>query len=412
MKVLHLITDENGGAGRAALRINDALNQSGIESKVLFIYGDKLRDDLVQYIPLFKNVVKLKIYEKINLHHVNRFAPKTYFSAEKYGISLKDIPEVKKADVIHIHWINKGIWSDRFAKELILLQKPVVWTLHDMWAYTGGCHYNGECERYVKGCGNCEGLANRCQKDISRELVAKKLHYYKQMNLCFIGCSEWITNEAKKSYIVRKLGIRCECIPNTIDMNLFTVHDRSACKKILNIQTDKKVILFGAMTSTTDRRKGYHLLKEAISHLDRDEYALAIFGNSSLDDDMKKYEIIDFGQVNDDVHLSLIYNIADVFVAPSIQENLANTVMESLSCGTPVVAFRVGGMPDMIHHKKNGYLAECFDTDDLCEGIRYLCKGEENGIKRDVIHEMVENDYHGRKISRQYAKIYEEVKQK
>lgn len=379
MKVIHINTsDKSGGAAIAAYRLHKALLKDNIDSKMLVL--DKITDEK-EIFTVIKNkldkflISKLKTQlDSLVFRKYSQRKNKIIFSQGKYNYSIKNNPLVMEADVIHLHWINNGLLSIEEIFELSKMNKKIVWTLHDMWPFTGGCHYAGECEKYKKSCGNCEILKTKIENDITRKIFNNKNKKFKDIDFKVIGCSNWIAKCAKESTLFKSKEIKA--IPNVLDINIFKRIEKKISRGILNLLEDKKYILFGAMSSTGDKRKGYDYLKKALLILNKkypelkDEVEILIFGASYSDDkDTIPFKINFLGQFTDEITLSLVYNSANVFVAPSLEENLANTVNESLACGTPVVAFEVGGMLDMIKHKSNGYLAKFKDSNDLANGI-------------------------------------------
>lgn len=375
MKVVHIVTEDFYGAGRAAQRISTALSKKGIESKVYVLFRLGMTDATGFKLSLINRVRGIigKQLENLELH---KYSDRGYFHAEKIGSTFLENEDLINADIIHLHWLNEGIWSHTFIKELIKLNKPIVWTLHDMWPFTGGCHYSGNCEKYKEHCGRCSVLKSDDMKDISYREIAFKHKYFRQADIQFVGCSEWITMEMNESFVGKNLKRKCVNIPNPIENKVFKKMDKEMCRLILDIKTNKKFILFGASSALSDKRKGYEHLVSAIKTLNTNDYCLGVFGNIQRweDDELKKFETYDFGYISDDFHLALLYNAADIFLAPSLQENLSNTVMEALACETSVVAYKIGGMPDMIISRMNGYLAKPFDDLELAEGIKYCSK--------------------------------------
>lgn len=405
MKIVHIVTQDSYGAGRAAIRISEALNNAGQESKVCVI--DKQSDaKVVNLGDGFKNKLQVKIYNKLNNFKNRKIVKDGYFQVEKYGRSFSEVSEIKDADIIHIHWINDGFWSESFWNHLLKLKKPIVCTLHDMWHFTGGCHYDNYCNKYVEGCNNCPMLIRPADRDASYNASIQKIHYFCKSKMLFVGCSSWITNEFNKSYIAKQSKKSCICIPNSICDRIFKKNDKYACREILNLPKDKKLILFGALASTSDARKGYDHIKEALKILDSEKYELVLFG-SEVVNDFDGFTIHNMGYIRDDLHLALLYGASDCFVAPSIQENLANTVMESLSCGTPAVAFNIGGMPDMIKHRENGYLAEAFSEKDLAYGIQYCIDNCDTLGEKAV--SFVRNSFSEARVADLYIKAYKSM---
>lgn len=402
MNVLHLSIEDSLGAGRAAVRINNALTNNGIDSNLAVIQKSNMTNSLKIELKTHDRVM-LKLMQKANLRMVNRYGEHGLFHSEKFGIDFTKLDIVKNADILHFHWINGGIWSDVFAKGLLNLNKPVVWTLHDMWPFTGGCHYDAFCGRYKKQCGCCPILNSSNESDLSSQEQKFKKKIYDKLNIRFVGCSQWITDSASSSIVCRDHKHPCVCIPNPIDNSVFNIKDKGICRELLGITTSKKLILFGAISSVSDERKGYKYLHEAIKGLDPEQYMLGVFGANSLSKDFNEFETECFGFINDDLHLSLLYNAADVFVAPSIQENLANTVMESMACGTPVVAFDIGGMKDMITHLSSGYLVQPYNVKELRNGIEQVCA---NRLNRNAISNSVMIKFSEEKVAKQYMDVY------
>lgn len=408
MNIVHLVCTDDGGAGRAAIRVNDSINRRIVNGKCRVLVARKTKQIDKLYTLGGTKINKLKriINNETNKLSIKRYKTSSLFSNSIKGFNICQHDLIKDSDIINLHWINGGFLSYYELKKLSKLKKTIVWTLHDMWPFTGGCHYDEECGRYKTNCGNCKVLRSNREKDLSTKIQKKKEKIYSDMNITIVGCSNWITECAKESKVFNnKL---CVNIPNCIDIETFKPIDKEIARNILNIKTNKKIILFGAMSSTSDARKGFKFMLEAMKILDRDKYIAVIFGNSSEECEIEKYiETIYMGQLSDDYTLALLYNVADVFVAPSIQENLANTVMESLSCGTPVVAFNIGGMPDMIKHEINGYLCEPFKYESLCEGIEYCTKNTVQLGKR--ARKYVEDNYTYEIIGKKYTELYEKL---
>lgn len=398
MKVVHLITADRGGAAKAALRLNEALNESGVVSNVVTMA------DVLKGMGYGRRIIrrgKSEVFKRFPVHQKRR---RRYFNDDLDGVMCHTLAAVRDADIIHLHWVAEGMLSLSSLKRLIAAGKPVVWTLHDMHPFTGGCHYDDECGRYRTVCGACPAIESKKERDFSSWNQAEKIKILKDSRVTVVGCSSWIADCAGESAAMRKLK-RC-VIPNAIDTAVYKPVDRRTALTALKLERfgDKKIILFGAIDSTSDDRKGYAYLKQALARLDASKYACLVFGGSVRGEtDM---EIYSMGFLQDDLSLSLLYSCADVFVAPSIQENLANTVLEALACGTPVAAFRIGGMPDMITHRRNGYLARAFEADDLANGIEFCCENPQTGInaRADVLKQFTY-----KQIADRYKSLYEEI---
>jgi len=313
-----------------------------------------------------------------------------------------------KPDVINIHWTNQGFLS---VEALRLLNSALVWTIHDMWPFTGGCHYAGGCERYLQRCGKCPQLGSRTERDLSRLNWVRKSRVYASLKPIILSPSRWLADLAKKSALLGKF--RVETIPNGLDLEIFRRTPKKLARKLLLLPQNSKLILFGATGGGENKRKGFNFLVEAANRIppeiDGQNTSLLLFGGGA-ENDLPNVQLpcISVGRLNDDISLALLYSAADVFVAPSLEDNLPTTIMESLACGTPVVAFRVGGIPEMIDHKSNGYLAGVGDSADLARGIIWTLKNADRWKKLCIAARVkAEKEFDIEKISRQYLALYQ-----
>lgn len=407
MKIVHLSLEDSFGAGRAAVRISKAVSRMGEDSSVWVLQKNEMADSSPLALSRLERIM-VPVCDRINHMLLDRYPEHGYFHVDRYGIDLTKYEVIQEADIVHFHWVNEGIWSEKLIRSLIRLNKPVVWTMHDMWAFTGGCHYDDSCGKYKTGCGNCPVLGSAKAKDESFAAVGKKRKWLEQLNIRLVGCSRWITGEANLSAVCSGMKNRAVCIPNSADEQGFQLYDQEMCRKILGVPQNKKMILFGAVNAASDKRKGGDYLLEALRMLDPEKYVLGIFGSKEVNLGLEGFEIINFGRLSDDLHLSLIYNAADVFVAPSVQENLANTVMEALTCGTPAVAFDIGGMSDMILPGENGYLAKPFDVTELARGIEDMAALQRS---KEEIRKTVSERFSLEKVGEAYRAVYEELLQ-
>jgi glycosyltransferase involved in cell wall biosynthesis len=381
MKILILSkSDILGGAARAAYRLHQSLLIEGIDSQMLV--QNKNSDD-------FKVVTK----DKKRTKYLNMLRPiidslptRSYKNRKDALFSISwlsfdgivDRINELNPDIVHIHWIAGGMMR---IEEISQIKVPLVLSLHDMWAFTGGCHYDQGCGLYENNCGKCKILSSEKEDDLSRKVFNRKLKTYskiKRMNI--IATSRWIGECAKASSLLKDRTI--SILPNPIDTSIFAPIDKSIARNFFSIPKDKTVVLFGAMNSLLDSRKGSKELFEAIDMLHLDNIVFVIAG-SSIPQDPKifKYPTYYIPPLHDEVSLPLIYNSADIMIVPSLQENLANSIIESLSCGIPVVAFDVGGNSDMIEHKSNGYLAKAISPKDMVNGIEWVLR---NYVSKDL----------------------------
>jgi len=362
MKVTLINTsDAGGGAPAACMRLLKALELKQVD--VQMQVQDKKTDEprVLSIGDNFVSRLKIKfnfLYERLPFIWFKakdksvRFA----FSTAETGSNIIRQAAVVNADILHLHWTNSGYLSINNLKQLFETGKPVVWTLHDMWAFTGGCHYAGDCDHFVKECGNCWMLRDNSSIDISNSGWARKNDVLKSAkNIVFVTCSHWLADEARTSSLLK--DFRIETIANPIDTAVFSPKNNEAARLKWNISPKAKIILFGA-ANILDRRKGISFLVEALDHLKSDYMAgedveIVIFGkNKSFDVNQLPFKVHELNVITSQQDLAALYSLADVFVTPAIEDNLPNTVMEALACGTPVVAFNTGGIPDMVDARK------------------------------------------------------------
>ena len=308
--------------------------------------------------------------------------------------------------MIVLHWINSFL-SYKSLEQIINLNKPIVWVLHDEFPFTGGCHYSGDCQKFVEKCCACPMLNSNKEKDISTCNYLDKARIYSKKKIYFLGPSNWIVSEAKKSSLLSDCSVKY--IPNCLNVAIFEPKNKNELRKKYGIPCGKKVVLFGADNASLKYSiKGLSYLLDALKGLTTKDYYLIIFGNLSEQDiqGRVKQEHRLVGYVNEEEKLAELYSVADVMVVPSLQEAFGYTVCEAMACGTPVVAFSVGGILDQIEHKKNGYLAECRNVKSLAEGIEYCAQNtEELGKNAHRSAQRFSQEFVGEKYKEYFEKI-------
>lgn len=383
LNVLHLSTfDADGGAARAAFRLHAALNASGVNSSML-VHKKDSSDFAVDQRTAGNPLAKLV---RMGRPYVDEFPLHFYGSktSTPFSVSwLSGYPEAKIAkknpQIIHNHWINAGFLSIADLSKLAMNGRKLVWTLHDAWPMTGGCHLFYQCEKFITGCGACPQLGSKLRYDLSALGVRRKFDLLKKVNPVFIAPSKWMADQAKSSYLLS--DSRIEVIPHGLDTNAFKPISKLEARKYLGIPKDKKLILFGASNSTADPRKGFSRLVESLKVLKNSKIAnqieVLIFGDrSSLDAAAIGFPLHSFGRLKDDISLSMVYSAADIFCAPSSEESFGQVAIESLACGTPVIAFESTGFIDTISHMETGFLASPFDPINFAFGIECLLQNE------------------------------------
>jgi glycosyltransferase involved in cell wall biosynthesis len=318
---------------------------------------------------------------------------------------------VKEADIIHLHWINQGFLTPESLKELLTLNKPIIWTFHDCNAFTGGCHVRYDCQNYKQECGNCPVLKQSNDSDISHQTWKRKKVAYSGNKFHIISPSNWLADGVRQSSLLKDFPI--SVIPNTVPIDIFCPTPKHIAREKLGWERDKFIMLSGFMPSRVDKHKGADYLKEALeiltSKIDTKDIVLASFGNDNTENILNNLRIINLGKIYDDNILALIYSASDIFLTTTLDDNLPNTVMESLACGTPVVSFTTGGIPDMVIHKHNGYLAEYKSAVDFCNGIIWALNHTNRNQLNSNARKTVEEKFSPEIIAKQHLQLYNQL---
>lgn len=414
MKIVHINTYySNGGAGRACQRLNRALTLQGVDSEVWvnFSFGNDGKTN--SFSAGFFNkwitaagIVAERIVAKLLLRPL-----KTPFTFPVWGKNIATHAAVKQADILHLHWVNHSFLRPRDLAELAKLNKPIVWTFHDSNAFTGGCHVRYGCDHFHSECGNCPLLKRSHPSDWSHVIWKDKAEAYSKLRFTIVAPSRWMKKSVESSKLLGSREIHH--IPNTLDTTTFKPHSKHDARQRLGLDPEKFILLSGFMPSRKDLHKGTSYLLEALeifaknNPVARDQVELVVFGNrdtESVPDFPVKTTFL--GTISNDERLALCYSAADAFLAPSLEDNLPNTVMESLSCGTPVVAFTTGGIPDMVDHFQNGYLAGYKSSKDLAEGIQWIFGHHDRMTVNTNARKTVEEKFSEDVIASQHIALY------
>lgn len=412
MKILIANTTQSrGGAARAMQRIAGALRDAGAQVQLAVM---EAQDDgplrapgwthrvpaigkVSDRLPLLAYRGGSKLFRSLN------FSP-GWRRADSAGF-LNDI----EADVINLHWVNYGFLSP---EGIASLRAPVVWTMHDMWPFTGGCHYAGDCTRYRSGCGNCPVLESRGADDLSSRLWRRKQAAWQDKTYAIVSPSTWLADcaRAEGSLFAR---YPVSVIANPIDIERFSPGDRAAARRKFGLPSDSPLVVFGAERAIDNPLKGFSHLRTALKLLENGPAArrphLAVFGSG---EEARARVGLDLpvhllGQLGSEADIVDAYRAADVFVLPSSQDNLPNTIAEALSCGTPVCAFRIGGIPEMVRHGENGFLAAPFDDAELARSIARCLEATRAGPAfRDAARSSAEALFDARKIAQAYLAVF------
>lgn len=389
MNVLLVSTSEQSGGGAiAARRLMDALNQNGAKATLL------VRDRQTDHPAVRRVGSKLpKLLERIAvLPHIG-FRRNRLWLADIActGIDITQTREFRQADVVHLHWVCQGMLSLGGIERIMQSGKRVVWTLHDEWPYLGVCHYRGSCTE--KECRHCPIMSG----SLPYYIYTRKRAMYLRWKPTFVGCSQWITDQARLALPALPIHHINNCIPSA----LFHPVDMQQAKHELGLPEGKRVLLFCSQ-KVSDERKGIAYLCDALRRLPAHGLHLVVVGKDSESIPLPQgIGITRLGSVPEH-EMPRLYSAADAFLTPSLQDNLPNTIAEAMSCGTPCVGFRTGGIPEMIDHGENGYTARYRDADDLAEGIRYVLGHD----LRAAARRKAATAYDEADVARKYLQLY------
>jgi glycosyltransferase involved in cell wall biosynthesis len=413
MKVVLINTsDIEGGAARAAYRLHQGLQGIGVSSQMLVKNNKSGAPNVI----LSQNGIGNK-FDKI-ISTISNSPLRLYPERNRGIFSPQWLPDSLAAkvakiqpDIINLHWVCGGYMQ---VESVPKFNKPLVWTLHDMWAFTGGCHYSEECDGYTKSCGSCPQLHSSKDSDLSRWVWQRKAQAWKNLNLTLVTPSHWLAECAKSSSLLQEYPVNV--IANGLDPEVYKPLNRLLVRESLNLPQNKQLVLFGAMQGTDDRWKGFPLLVPALQSLSKsgwqDKIELLVFGSSQpenpIDVGFKTHYL---GRLEDE-SLAKVYAAADVMVVPSRYEAFGQTASEALACGTPVVAFDVTGLKDIVDRQQNGYLAKPYETEDLARGIAWVLEDPDRHQKLCRSARLkVEEKFTLQVQARAYKNLYEEILQ-
>ncbi len=411
MKVLLLNTSERtGGAAVASNRLMRALQKQGIEVKML-VRDKQTNNESV--ISINSSVIKQKlnwirfVWERFVIFICNCFSRKNLFqvSIANTGTDITKLSAFRNADIIHLHWINQGFLSLSDLKKIIDSGKPIVWTMHDLWSATSICHYPGECLKYQKHCQECPMLSHPVW-DLSHQTFKQKekLNWAK---VHFVGCSRWITHLGMQSVLLQ--SAKFHSIPNALPAS-FSPTNKSIARQAFGLPANKFLILFGA-AKISDQRKGADFFIKASRLLASfSDIEIILMGNNG--DELSRllpFKTHILGYLSNEEQIAKAYSCADAFVIPSLEDNLPNTIMEAMACGTPCVGFATGGIPEMIDHLQNGYVAEYKSAEDLANGIRWVLEHPDKESLSKACVEKVKRCYAEEIVAKQYIHLYEDI---
>lgn len=415
MKVLHVsTTDFGGGAARAAYRIHRALVENGINSRMRVLHCGTDDDSVTAGTPKPITVRLIQalyrrwlLHTRRNWHTVNP----VLHTFGQIGTGLVNELNASDADVLNLHWISNMLTVSDIGQ----LKKPVVWTLHDMWAFCGGEHYapDDAAARFKKGYHAGNRPPAERGPDLNRQTWETKRRLWAKQKFTIVSPSRWLAACAQQSVLFADATV--QVIPNPLDVvKTWRPIPSDMARVALDLPPGKKLILMGADGGVADPRKGGDLLRDAMMRVVADQSGrveLMIYGQGKpAIDEAWPCRVNWLGKVRDDRVLSLAYSAADLMVVPSRQDNLPNTAVESQACGAPVVAFDIGGLPDIVAHRETGWLAKAFDTEDLAAGMLWTLEDRDRRQRlSQAARERAVERFSPQVIAEQYIQIYEQV---
>ena len=412
--ILHLSTfQREGGAAVAATRLHRALRQTGVDSQLLVhtltspeAGTSALAESTWQRRRAWGRFVAERLYF---LPHEKDKSVRFAFSPARVGADLSQHPLVQQADVLHLHWVNFGFLSLKSLEKLFTLGKPIVWTLHDMWAFTGGCHYSRGCERYLTHCQLCPYLRCPGENDLSYRVFEEKKKRWAAAPITSVSPSQWLGSLVQKAPLSQHRPVRV--LPNPLDTALFRPLDRAQIRQQLGLAPTKKYLLF-AGANTQDPRKGFAYFRDALRLLKypASELEVLVFGKSQPEAlTQLDLPVRDLGTLTREADIVAAYNAADLLVVPSLEDNYPNTILEAMACGTPVVGFGTGGIPEQIRHRHDGYLVPSTSADDLARGIDWVLAEVPAERLREAARQRAVDSWSYPVVAGQFSELYQSL---
>ncbi len=413
MRVLHLSTFDTGsGAARGSQWLHEALQRRDIDS--LMVVGKKIGDaDTVHRLPgaLPRFVTRVRMRLDDLPLRAYRTTDDSFWSLGWLPARFDRLVREFDPDIIHLHWVGGGFLPISALKQF---SRPIVWTLRDMWPFTGGCHYTAGCEKYQQACGACPQLRSSYELDLSRMIWRHKHRHWRDLDLWLVPISQWLGDCAAASPLLGRYPVTI--IPNGLDISTFNPTDRSLARAQWNLPQNRPIAVYGAINATRDPRKGFTELCEALRVLAADQRAqgmlLVVFGDDTGNGQISDIgiETRHVGYIDDNARLSTLYASADVAVMPSLQEAFGKTLIEAMACGTPVVAFDAGGPRDIVSHGVDGYLARPFSPEDLAQGVIWCFEQSSRGANLgDAARLKVNAEFDIEVVANRYKALYRSI---
>ncbi len=425
LKVALLCTYDFGGAGTAAIRQHHSLRQYGVISEfytmqqhffhkavhILPTYGlNPLTTGQKREIAIHETMQQSNtILQQTLKQYPNRPAGSTYYSLPIQKFDFTSVPLFDNFDVLNLHWV--ATMCDPACNFNEFKGRPIVWTLHDMNPFTGGCHYNDGCRGFEKYCGNCPQLGSHDENDLSRQTWKARMTAYRELDLHIVAPSQWLADEAQKSSLFSRFPVHT--IAYGQPLNVYQPYDRQELRRQMEIAPQKTVLLFAAQ-SLNDKRKGGIYLIQMLNILatqpNKERFLVLLLGNNPSKLFLETGIAAETtGHINSDQAMAALYNVADVVLVPSLEDNQPNVICEALACGTPVVAFKSGGIPEMIQHKETGFLTAPKDVQGLVDGVLWAEKAKLSPITQKLCRARAMQNWGPEICAKKYLDLYKMI---
>ena len=416
MKVVHLNASDKGGASIVAQRLNEALNAyTDVNSHHLIFSGNSkglLETTFWANSPLKKIRAFLNhALDKFDFLQYERNAEIRFqFNHARMGIDISHHPLIKEADIIHIHWVLKGFLSFETVEKLTHLGKPIVWTCHDLWPFTGGCFYLWGCENLPGGCGNCPYMNNPSPNDISHFLLLNKIKLFERANVNWVSPSRWLSDIARTSPVLNSNTI-FSVIPNPIrvsDYEVAELNTKNKLKTEMGLKPEIFTILFSA-ANLENPAKGFNDFKNIMNLLTGFDVQVIVVGRSKKDVQLP-LPFYYAGYVRETARVKELFAASDLYITTSHEDNLPTTVMESLACGVPALGYAIGGVPELISHGETGFIFPKGDFNAMANGVKELLNNPTLQKEFSLNSRLkAENTYDESVVSKDYASLYKQI---
>jgi glycosyltransferase involved in cell wall biosynthesis len=410
--------DITGGASRAAYRLHKGLQEIGFKTNMLVRHKKSKDDSIVQVIPRESTYSgEKKIFNAVQRYFIEENRTEisnTLFSFPYPGYDISNTDIIRNSDIINLHWIHY-FQSVETISNLLNTGKPVIWTLHDQGSFTGGCHYTAGCKKYESDCKNCPQLDFKTV-DIPYSVLNNKINNYFEKDFVIVTPSQWLASCARNSRLFSRL--RIEVIPYSIETDIYKPMPKQTAKNHLGLNPESKVLLFGAHLD--EKRKGFEKLFESLQILsDRIRVKDSVIKNQihllcvgdfkDIPPDLP-FPLTNLGYIDSDDKLAVVYSAADIFLLPSLEDNFPNTILESMACGTPVVGFNIGGIPDVVKDNYNGYAIEPFNIAEFAKAIEKLIFDDKKRyLMSTTCRNFIKKNYRLEIQAKRYANLFSDI---